>query len=207
MKHIFLTGEKNCGKTTLLTQALAEFRVSGFSSKILPPNEIRLFRASLWFGSNSVFAKNGVNFSKDHASNATLIPACVEAFFEKSEENLAGVCGVRDSFTQAFERLGVEILQEAWRGRGEFEVVAMDEVGFLEARSPSFQEEILRLLAQNASVKPVLGVVKKEASTPFLQRIHTHENVELISVEKQNAQEVLRYIKSWLKECQGRFKV
>ena len=114
MKHIFLTGEKNCGKTTLLTQALAKFRVSGFSSKILPPNEIRLFRASLWFGLNSVFAKNGVNFSKDHASNATLIPACVEAFFEKSEENLAGVCGVRDSFTQAFERLGVEILRW-WR--------------------------------------------------------------------------------------------
>lgn len=117
-RHIFLTGPKQVGKTTLLRAALADFpgSVGGFYTL-----RTRAYLGNAW-------------------SVHLLRPGRGEAL---GPQNLLFVCGAADGGTAArFDRLGTAALAE---GAGR-DVLLMDELGPHEARAAVFRQAVLAAL-------------------------------------------------------------
>lgn len=117
-RHIFLTGPKQVGKTTLLRAALADFpgSVGGFCTL-----RTRAYLGDAW-------------------SVHLLRPGCGEA---PGPQNLLFVCGAADGETASrFDRLGTAALAE---GAGR-DVLLMDELGPHEARAAVFRQAVLAAL-------------------------------------------------------------
>jgi nucleoside-triphosphatase len=85
-------------------------------------------------------------------------------------------------FTDVFEGFGADVLARAGR-RG---LIVMDELGNLEEGAERFRREVFALLDGD---KPVVGVVKKRAS-PFLDAVRAHPNIILLTVTKENREEI-----------------
>ncbi|MGQ9477124.1 MAG: nucleoside-triphosphatase [Candidatus Bipolaricaulia bacterium] len=81
---------------------------------------------------------------------------------------------------QGFEEVGVEALQRALER--EFELIVMDELGFLELGAPRFQGEVFAALR---SSKPVLGAIKP-IHNPFLDAIRALPGLKVIEVQEES---------------------
>lgn len=170
--HIFLTGEVQVGKSTILQKTLSALRLSkvgGFRSVSV---------ADLPDGQMSVY----------------LIPAG-ESMPEMGDFNRVGIRrGAGRGIVKipdAFERAGVQILS----GAEDSGLILMDEVGRMEQDAKLFSGRVLELLD---GATPILGVVQKIADTPLTNAIRQHPNVRVLTVTKENreamAQEVLRLV-------------
>ena len=170
--HIFLTGDVQVGKSTIINKTLAALKIknpSGFRSVSVP---------DLPDGAMSVY-----------------LLAAAEPEPAMGDFNRVGIrkgCGRGiEKFPQAFETAGVQALKNAEQSR----LILMDEVGRMESAVAQFSARMEALL--DGSV-PILGVVQKIADTPLTNAIRTHPNVRVLTVTKENreqmAQEVLRLI-------------
>lgn len=168
--HIFLTGPVQVGKSTIIRKTLEALQITpgGFRSVSV---------ADLPDGAMSVY----------------LIPAGEEAP-SMTEWNRVGIRKLARGivkFPESFERAGIAALQSAEGSR----LILMDEVGRMESEAAQFSARMEALL--DGSV-PILGVVQKIADTPLTNAIRTHPNVRVLTVTKENreqmAQEVLRLI-------------
>lgn len=170
-QHLFLTGEKGVGKSTLLKKILKELSgsVGGFFT----------------------VRKIGVFPEMPDLATVHLLSAGTEEC--PSEKNLLFICGQSDAQTkERFELLGCQALQSA----NEVRWIVMDEVGPHEEQAQKFREAVLQILDGET---PVLGVLQK-ADSIFLRKIAEHEKVCLVTVTKENRDQIARELIKWLAE-------
>ncbi len=155
--HIFITGERGVGKTTLihrLVQKLPKEKCYGFYTEKVSPEgkwgevgEIEMFSARRPEGERYCLAK----------------------LYGKGKQEI---------YSEVFENYGVSLLENIPKGS----FVIMDELGFLESRSPRFCQKVLEVLDQEVKV---LGVIKPKA-IPFLETIRKHPNVKVYTLTEEN---------------------
>ena len=168
--HVFLTGDIQVGKTTLINKVLKELpacRLGGFRT---------VTRADVPGTSGSVYIIRANEVCSAGAAGAGGAGSCF------GDENRVGIrCGHPGpaAFPEVFDSFGVNILADA----EDCDLILMDEIGKMERKALIFTKRVLELLAGDV---PVLGVLRKEGSTPLQEQIRKHPNVKLIEVTKEN---------------------
>ncbi|MDR1953314.1 MAG: nucleoside-triphosphatase [Clostridiales Family XIII bacterium] len=158
-EKIFLTGERNVGKTTAIDRFIADAGIApgGFSTVArdlsTDANEDRIYIVP--YG--------------DELSEQVNIPPVAS----RNKQNMTFT-----AYPDVFDTHGARILRES-RGA---ELIVMDELGFMESEALVFQKEVFRLLDTD---RPVLGVVKAR-HTPFLDDVRSHVAVTVLEVTKGN---------------------
>ncbi len=162
--HIFLTGDVQVGKSTIIRKTLLALQlqaIGGFRSISVPD-------------------------LPDGAMSVYLIPAGDEHPM-MGDWNRVGIrkgCGRGiEKIPEAFERAGVQALVDAEN----MPLILMDEVGRMESAAARFSERILALLDGSA---PIFGVVQKIADTKLTNAIRQHPNVRVLTVTKENREEL-----------------
>lgn len=160
-RHLFLTGLRGVGKSTLLGKILQDFsgEISGFQT--------------IWY-ENRLYLLN---------------------FGEKIPQPDRLVAGRFDTLrwrdSQAFDRIAPALFRPC-------DVIVMDELGFFEGESHTFQSEIFQCLEGET---PIIGVIKPQ-NTDFLEKIRNHPQVEVLWVTETNRQRLGEEI-SWEKCTNG----
>ncbi|MBP1764828.1 MAG: putative nucleotide kinase [Firmicutes bacterium] len=155
--HIFLTGEIQIGKSTVITKTLSllETITGGFKTYFGLDREA----PEKWLYMNP--ASEPKNFAPENA------------VVRLSEGRLPQV------LTDKFDTYGVQLIRSA---RTNANLILMDECGSLERNAFLFQQEVLDTLEGGT---PVFGVVKL-ASNGWVDQIRNHSRVKLVTVTKEN---------------------
>ena len=155
--HIFLTGEIQIGKSTVLQKTLELLKLphGGFQT---------------YFGPDRYEAEHCL-YINDAAREKTFGTENVVAKFHQG-------CPP-EIYTERFDTLGAGYIMEASHQNG---LLVFDECGGLERRALSFQKCVLDALDGQM---PVLGVVKLSARG-WVDGIRYHPKVQLITVDEQN---------------------
>lgn len=169
-RHIFLTGEVQVGKSTLLAKLLSQPGVPvpvGFRTVSVP---------DLPDGRMSVY----------------LLP--VQGVVSVGARSRVGMRrGVHESFPAVFDTAGVASLRGAERAA----LILMDEVGRMERDASCFTARILELLDGET---PIIGVLKKRCDTPLCEAIRVHPAVELITVTPENRESLFPALLTQLRQ-------
>ena len=168
--HIFLTGEKQVGKSTLVSAVMSktELRYSGLRSI-------------------SVFDEN-------NDRNVYLIPANKES---KEKPALVGVCShhhITEKHPEVFDEVGCRLLD----CDKDTQLIVIDEIGNMERDAKRYSERIIGLL-ERTDIR-ILGVVQKMANTDLAQVIRNHPNVRMIEVDEENREELVSVVLGLLEE-------
>jgi nucleoside-triphosphatase len=155
--HIFLTGDIQIGKSTVIrkTLALLQADFGGFCTYFGPDRENpdrRLYIRD---------AALPPVYDEDHM---------IARFYPARPPQV---------FPEVFDRLGVKFIREGQKSK---RLILMDECGRLERDALAFQNEVLGALDGKT---PVLGVVAKSAGD-WADRIRRHPKVRLITVDSDN---------------------
>lgn len=155
--HIFLTGEIQVGKTTVITKTLAQLNINygGFIT---------------YFGSDRASEDRLLYMSSAQEPHSFNVENGVVCFKEGC---------LPEVFTEKFNTMGVELIRSA---RVNSKLMIMDECGSFEEDAFKFQKEIIKTLDGN---KPVFGVMKL-ASGGWTDLLRNHNNVRLITVTREN---------------------
>lgn len=155
--HIFLTGEIQIGKSTVIqkTIKLLNLNHGGFKT---------------YFGEDRNSKNKALYMNSANEENAYDEKNIIVQF----KEGQAPLVDV-----QKFNIYGSKLIRDA---RNKADLVLMDECGSLEGKAYEFQDEIINTLNES---KPVLGVVKL-ASQGWTDTIRNHPNVKMITVTKEN---------------------
>lgn len=127
-QHLFLTGERQVGKTTLVDKVLARLG--------LPAGGFRTF---------------GANFSEDGSSDVCIRGEAADSGSHRVAHR-GGSKGGRNVFTEVFDRVGAELLRPGQCCR----ILVMDELGFMEADAHVFQKAVLDCLDGDTPVLGVI---------------------------------------------------
>lgn len=159
-KHIFLTGKKQVGKTTIFKKALEE-RKAQLCGYCTLPYEINGVRKGFYLHS----LKPVEEFENDS-------PISVRA-------------GERRNYpvTETFETLGTAVLKEALKSD---DWMLADEVGKLERDAVQFQKLFFECLDKKSMV---LGVIQ-DTDTPFVTAIKERPDVEVWEVTQENRESI-----------------
>lgn len=167
MEHIFLTGQIQVGKSTLINKAISA----------ISPEDIGGFRTVSVFGVIPD-ALAGVYICRGVAE-----PVCDEAHCVGIRRGKGkGSIG----FPEVFEKEGVAALTDISGKR----LLLMDELGRMENDAPAFREKVLATLDGDI---PVIGVIKPEKN-PLLDAIRAHQRVRVIEVDEENRDSLLPVI-------------
>ena len=167
--HIFLTGDFQVGKSTLINKVLEDLsvcRLGGFRT---------ISVADIPDAFGSVYIVRG----DKSLSTGAYGTGGRGAFY--GDENRVGIRGNNgpSGFPEVFDRFGVMTLADAEN----CDLILMDEIGKMERNALVFTKRILELLDGNV---PILGVLRKEGNTPLQEQIRNHPNVCLIEVTADN---------------------
>ena len=176
-RHLFLTGEVQVGKSTLLrrmTAAVPGLRPGGFRTV-------------------SVFDMPG------GACSVYLVPAAGEPIF--GSDNRVGIRlwegrGIQ-AFPEIFDTAGVRALRDAER----CPLIVMDEIGRMEEEADDFSARVRELLDGKT---PILGVVQKKAQTALAEAIRAHPEVALVEVRQDNRDLLLPELRAQLRRTLDR---
>jgi nucleoside-triphosphatase THEP1 len=91
--------------------------------------------------------------------------------------------------TEAFETLGVEIIEEAQKKSG---ILVFDEVGFLERDAGLFQRSVMACLDREDLL--VIMALKEREGVAFLDRIRSHDKTRLFTINPLNREAVFTEI-------------
>ena len=163
-KKIFLTGERDVGKSTIIERFVREldFVPAGFNT--VPGG------ASADGSTDHIYI---IPFGRPLEELPNTPPVAVRRKIEMGY----------DSYPEIFDSLGLEILKSSKGSR----LIVMDELGFMEAKALEFQREVFACLDSD---EPVIGVIKP-MHTPFLDKIRAHDAVQTIEVTIENREQVL----------------
>jgi len=163
--HIFLTGEKQVGKTTAIRNFLT---TNGLTAD----------------GFVTYWEPGGAD---DAARTLYLAPYDAESRNEKryivAFDRGKGLV-FSDETLRMFDIYGSEILA----GSGRCDYIVMDELGFLETKALIFRQAVMRHISGDV---PVLGVLKA-SKTEFLNVIRAHPGVEVREVTAENRNTILK---------------
>jgi len=111
----------------------------------------------------------------------------------QSEENLIGYHREADpdAFTAAFDRYAPRLM-----GPVTADVVELDEIGFLEAKSEGFCRAVIRLLDGD---RPVIAAVK-DREIPFLEAVRSHPKARCFSITEENREELFHEVLEFMKQ-------
>ena len=154
--HIFLTGEKQVGKSTLVSAVLAATKLK-------------------YSGLRSIS-----DFDENNDRNVYLIPASKDS---AETQALVGVCShhhITQRHPEVFDDVGCRLLDF----RPGTELVVIDEIGNMECDAIRYSERILSLL--DRTDLRILGVLQKMARTDLAAAIRQHPNVRMIEVTPEN---------------------
>ena len=170
MKNIFLTGKPGSGKTTIIKKV-----ISGLEVKIggFYTEEIREKGERVGFKVRSSEGEEGLLAHKNIKSKYRV-----------------GKYGV---LVNSFEIIGVGALEKAVENA---ELIIIDELGRMELFSQKFQASVLKALD---SPKPVLGVIQQKKN-PFLNSIRKREDVNVITVQEENRDQIPSEIKDLIED-------
>lgn len=161
-KHLFLTGEKQVGKSTLLRQLIEERQLdcAGFETQ-----------AFFLHGERRGFTLHGRVDMPPYENDCI----CCARIGEKK------AAPVLETFSQN----GVNILKLSLKAASPY--ILMDEIGRLESKSEAFCAQVLETL--NGS-KRVLGVLQR-CNSLLIEEITRREDVTVLTVTKENREELL----------------
>jgi nucleoside-triphosphatase len=173
MKRVYLlTGKPGTGKTSLIKQAVAQFKgkAGGFYTEEIRSQGIRLgFRLVTLDGQEATLAH--VDFSsRYHVSKY----------------------GVD---IDSLERVGVSALRRAVE---QCDLIIVDEIGKMELFSAGFREAVRQIMESD---KRVLGTIML-APNLWADNIKRHPQVNLVEVTRTNYHRVLDDLQRWLNEGQ-----
>ena len=164
--HIFLTGEIQVGKSTVIKNVLSQSGLSadGFMTYWETEND----------GSQSL-----------HISPYSPRTQVAERHLVTGR-GMGNKPLVTKEVTDVFDERGAEILSAS----GKKDVIVMDELGFLESEALNFQEAVLGHISNNV---PVLGVIKP-ARTKFLDAVRFHPATAIYEVTAQNRETIAAFL-------------
>lgn len=169
MVHIFLTGEIQVGKSTVIDKTihLLHRSVGGFKT---------------YFGSDRELENRLLYMNSAALPNVYTEENAVVRFREGCSPTV---------LTEKFNCYGTELIRCAKKNA---DIIIMDECGNLEQQAGIFQQEIMDALDGDI---PVLGVLKL-TSKGWTERIRNHPNVTIVVVTKENRNELPCFIaKEW----------
>lgn len=168
--HVFITGERGIGKTTLLKLVAEQFpkeRIHGFFTEKIAFADEKGEQGNIF-----MFAA-GADDNECHA---------VAQFWGDERKKI---------FSKVFDTYGVSLLEHIPDGS----LVIMDELGFLENDATHFQEKVLEVLDQKVMV---LGVIKPKV-LPFLEAVRHHPRVQLFNLTKQDQKQQTQKVQELMK--------
>lgn len=173
--HALIVGDRGVGKSTLIRRILKELKcpVFGYETKKEEQLEDPLRGCPIYI----------YDAGKPHS---------------QTEENLIGYHRDTDfgAFAAAFDRFAPNLMGNVPQDA----IVELDEIGFLEAKSESFCQAVVRLLDGD---RPVIAAVKNR-ELPFLNRVREHPNARCFTITPENRdilyEEVLLFMKQQLED-------
>ena len=162
--HIFLTGEKQVGKSTLVSAVLSSIGLK-------------------YGGLRSISV-----FDENNDRNVYLVPA---GGGNNEPAVLAGVCSKRhitERHPEVFDDVGYRLLEFD----DDTKLVVIDEIGNMERDAERYSDRILELLDRN-DVR-ILGVLQKKANSHLAEAIRKHPNVRIIEVTEENRDKLVPFI-------------
>ena len=164
--NIFLTGDINVGKSTLLNRIadnLSQLNIVGFQTS-------RYYKSKKLEG---FYIEN------------------IENEYPETEKKFIGRCINNDhwiAIPEVFDNYGVKLLEKAlWQKP---DIFVMDELGFFENDAVKFQNMVFNIL--DADI-PVLGVIKQK-DTNFLNMIRNREDVKIFEITWENRESMFYII-------------
>lgn len=173
LNNIFLTGEIQVGKTTLLNNIIKRlnYSVGGFQTCRNIYNDNGNIKREF-------FIKSLIN--NNHKYKIATITSFEDRF------NV-------EPYTSAFETIANTIIRESIK---KCDVIVLDELGFLESNAFDFQSSVFEALN---SYKLTIGVIKPR-SIPFLDKIRNRDDVHIFEVTKENRNKILNDILNVMKK-------
>ena len=162
--HLFLTGEKRVGKTTIIRSFLSQTGIT--ADGFMTYWELDGDGMSLYLSPYGAAERSGKRHFVTRFSAGKSV---------RSEETPI-----------VFDVHGSEIL----RSSGNCGVIVMDELGFLESKAHTFQKAVAARISGDV---PVLGVIKP-MRTEFLDSIRGDPRVEIREVTEENRAAVLEWL-------------
>lgn len=194
-KHIFLTGNVQVGKSTILRkiiEACPEKEIGGFFTKWINKNNIKN-------GGLYIFKATRQNLTEVDKlavkKPAGELPGEQGVLYGK--ENM--VAGFRPdnykkkiTFPEVFDTLGTSYLSNTDNA----DLILMDEIGVFEDKAPEFKKCVLGILDRDTQV---IGVVRDKDGI-LTNAIKIHPNVTVIDVTVKNRNELLENFLEQLKK-------
>ena len=169
-QHIFLTGEKQVGKSTIVSGVLSSVKLK-------------------YSGLRSISV-----FDKNNNRNVFIVPANKES---KELAVLVGVCSnrhVTEKHPEVFDEVGCRLLAFDKNTQ----LVVIDEIGNMERDAELYSDRILELL-ERTDIR-ILGVLQKMADSNLAETIRKHPNVRMIEVTEENRNKMVPFILGLLEE-------
>jgi len=171
-KHIFLTGNPGCGKTTVIVRLAEMLRKAGVPAAGFYTEEIREQGRRVGFGIRTLGGKSGVMSHVNIRSPHRVSKYGVDV--------------------AAFERLALPPLSPT----GEAKAFLIDEIGKMEAFSKNFIAAVETLLGRNV---PVVATISQRGGGA-IQKIRSRSDAELITVTPANRENLPKELFQRLKE-------
>ena len=154
---LFLTGDKQVGKTTVIEKVLSGYTgsVGGFVTQKL--------------------------FSQQVGQNQIYLFDINDTERKREQQNAVALCGlaqIQKAYPKVFNNAGVKTLTT----KPQPSLIVMDELGRIESDAAKFKRAVLRLLHADVHV---LGVIQQK-DTKFLNEVKMHPAVVLMEVTEQN---------------------
>jgi nucleoside-triphosphatase len=162
--HIFLTGPRGVGKSTVIERVVGRLVAEGACAA----GGVAGFRTE-WFDLGGGDALYILPYGASVPGGAA--------------RPVAGRDAVRRSLVihpNVFDEDGVAILRAS--GAASARLIVMDELGFMESGADAFRGAVMEVLDGDV---PVLGVVRLEGN-PFLDAVKDHGRVRVIHVSESN---------------------
>lgn len=166
-KHLFLTGDKQVGKSTLLRRLIEDRQLDCAGFETQP-----FFIA----GERRGFTLHG-RVEMPPFENDCIVCARI------GERKAAPVL-------ETFSQNGVNILKLSLKSASPY--ILMDEIGRLESKSEAFCTQVLETLDGK---KRIVGVLQK-CDSPLIEEIMQREDVTVLTVTKENREALLDMLKN-----------
>lgn len=174
-KHIFLTGQRQIGKSTAINRFLETA-----STSTGEPGGFRTIGIDLPEGGSNVHI---VSASAPRPNKSNIV-------MYRPPQSGAGKTGFMPTiYTDTFDEEGVRLLKKSRSSR----LILMDELGFAESRAQDFILAVLDAL--NGDI-PVLGVTRAQ-DTEFLNKVRNHPNVRSVTVTRENRDDIPAMLIDW----------
>ncbi|MFP4641107.1 MAG: NTPase [Chloroflexota bacterium] len=165
---LLLTGPPGTGKTTLIREVLSRFNLSAGG---FYTGEIK-----------EEGTRTGFEITTLDGASATL------AHIDIKGPPRVGKYGVD---LKGLEQVGIPAIYDAIKNR---DLVIIDEIGKMELFSESFRKAVMEAVE---SGKPLLGTIMLK-SHPWADKLKELNGVEIITVDKDNHEDVRQWIASWI---------